>query len=667
MKKTAIIIGSGLAALSAMAYVDITGITTPLPSSGSPVSITESMIGQILNGGMTYQFDANDVMIVHSAPIPRHVSNSIIFNTNGHTGLTIASSAKSSGFGKWYNYFGFNNAQVTGGGEVSFDSTADASPVWFNSLTIDATTVNMNLAADKFLRAADALSAATVTLKNGATLNWNSAVPTQFYLNGKDSSTAGTWVANTKEIAFSASGSTRSVVNFSSSALTNVDGVGDVLYNFSSSGVVNYTFDASLGSDIIMYNNTGTRLSNSARTILTTGQTLTYKASSDSTAPIAELNLHSPTTTTYGTYVFDFNGTMSAINQADANSRGVVKVVAGRNIVVTGRSSANTVNLIIEDGASFAMQGNASGTSTAGNNIMNNLIVGTGSSFTVAGGLRTAGMNIDGDLVVNGTGRKTSPGSVDDFIIGFNNSNVLQGSTTNNQFTFGANATLTQAYQSDGAKNWTTTTYRSGDITITNFEINSATSSINFGNKVMLARGTSFTLNTADAIVMGSGEAWGAISQATSVFTFDDYILNGGEANLRNLYHVFTINAANNIGAFSFDAQYHKVKLVFGESGSLTLGAEDGEYFTSLRGSYLTDDCVVIEGPAFQKLKVFDFTSAEIEQYFTVADTEAYYLDVVAADANSYWVNAIAVPEPAEFAAIFGALALAVAAYRRRR
>ena len=183
----------------------------------------------------------------------------------------------------------------------------------------------------------------------------------------------------------------------------------------------------------------------------------------------------------------------------------------------------------------------------------------------------------------------------------------------------------------------------------------------------MLARGTSFTLNSNDAIVMGSGEAWGAISQATSVFSFDDYLLNGGESNLRNLYHVFTINAANNIGAFSFDAQYHKVKLVFGESGSLTLGAEAGEYFTSLRGAYLSDDCVVLDGAVFQKLRVYDLTSAEIEQYFAVADTEAYYLDIVAADANSYWVNAIVIPEPATFAALFGALALGFAAYRKRR
>ena len=665
MKKNILILGSSLAALSALAYVDITGITTPLPTSGSSVSITESMIGAILSGGMTYNFDADGVMIVHSGPIPRHVSSTITFNTNGHTGLTVASSAISSNFGKWYYYYGYNNPTITGGGEISFDTTEGATPVWYNSMIIDATTVNMNLAPEKFLRAGGSLGSATTTLRNGATLNWNSANPIKFYVNGKDSSTEGTWVDNTSAITFNGSGSTFSTVNFSSAALTNVDGVGDVLLNFASSGNVYFKFDDSLGSDIVMYNNSGTRLGNSARVQLSNGKTLTYKASSDSVAAISELVVSSVSVSSRGTYVLDFNGEMASINQESSSTRGFVKIAAGRNISLTNRLTSNSVELEIDSGASLTSKGDGKGTSTAGNNIMGTLTMNEGSSFTIAGGLRTYGMNIDGAIAVNGTGRKTSAG-VDDFIVGFN---VGTYSTITNKYLFGENATFTQAYQSDGAKNWTSIARDNASNNLTGlFIVDSAAGSINFGNELLIARGTSFTLNSTDAFVLGSGEAWGATSQATSVFTFADYALSSSvEALTRDLFHEFTINAANNIGAFSFDSAYRRVKLIFGESGSLTLGAAEGEYFNSLRGAYLTDDCVVLDGEVINKLRVYDLTEAQIAQYFAVADEENYILNITAADANSYWVNAIAIPEPAEWAFIFGALALGFAAYRRRR
>ena len=93
------------------------------------------------------------------------------------------------------------------------------------------------------------------------------------------------------------------------------------------------------------------------------------------------------------------------------------------------------------------------------------------------------------------------------------------------------------------------------------------------------------------------------------------------------------------------------------------------EFFYSLRGNYLVENCILIDGLAFEQLKVYDVSEEDLEKYFSVLDEEKYKINIAAVDgeANAFWVNAVAVPEPAEWALIFGAIALGLVIYRRRK
>ncbi|MBO5254344.1 MAG: PEP-CTERM sorting domain-containing protein, partial [Opitutales bacterium] len=261
--------------------------------------------------------------------------------------------------------------------------------------------------------------------------------------------------------------------------------------------------------------------------------------------------------------------------------------------------------------------------------------------------------------VVNGSGRNSSKQDADDFILG------IYASSDGSDFVFEKNATLTQVYQSNGATNWTHIDTNSGVPIGAKIITNSAKGSINLGNKLTIARGTVFVMNTTDAFILGSGEAWGATSQATSIFNLIDYNVSAATAGIHTR---FEINAANNIGAISFDAA-RVIEMAFGENGSLVLGEEAGEYFNSLRGDNLVDNCILLEGLVIEKLRVYDVSEENLKKYFDVIDDSLYALDVKAVngEANAFWVNTVAVPEPAEWAMIFGAIALGFVAYRRRK
>ncbi len=152
---------------------------------------------------------------------------------------------------------------------------------------------------------------------------------------------------------------------------------------------------------------------------------------------------------------------------------------------------------------------------------------------------------------------------------------------------------------------------------------------------------TVLTLNSSDAFAVG-----GAASQAESVFNFYD-------ASTAKL----VVNKANSIGSLSFgDAA--KLTLEFGENGSLVLG---DSVVDSLSG-ILVDDMITLSGDLYKKLKVYDLTDEQINQYFT--SVNGIYLQD--AGNGAYWVNTV-IPEPAEWAAIFGAIALGFVAYRRRK
>ncbi len=651
MKKITLILGQSLLALCTMAVVDVSDITTsafPAAVNGV-VSVETNVKGTIPSSNMTYSFEGDDLYLIHNYNYARHLSSTIVFDTNGHTGLYLVSTANNPNFDKvvdgvGYNYFGINGSKFIGGGEITVDATSQATPVWLAGFSIDATTVNMNL-GEKVLRTAQG----TFTLNNGATLNWNTSTPTQLW----DQDT-GKYKANNSYTSFTSSeGTARNTVNLMSGALTSVEGVGNVLYNISvDNSRIDLKFDSSLGNDITIYNTNSNGLYNNGYVYLEEGRKLTYKSSSDGTAAIRQL-LGSGNG---GTFVLDFNGTMAGSVGQQGTSAFTVEVASGRNVATTSRYASNNSNLTLRENASITFNPSTNVNNTNGNNHLKRLTMEKGSSLTANAGLRFIGGDINGAITVKGSGRNVGANGVinnDDFIIGF------YGGVT----TFGESATLKQDYQSAGAWNWTGYGDGVADGGKTTIITNSGKGSINLGNSLRIAPATVLKMNTTDAYIIGSGEAWQATSQATSIFNLAVHFRNG-DAHTR-----FEINAANNIGAISFDAS-RVLEIAFGENGSLVLGEEAGEYFNSLRGDFLVDNCILLEGLVVEKLKVFDVAEADLKKYFGVLDSDKYVIDIKAIDgeANAFWVNtSMIIPEPAHWAAIFGALALAFVAYRRRR
>ncbi|MBE6414600.1 MAG: hypothetical protein E7035_08645 [Verrucomicrobiaceae bacterium] len=358
------------------------------------------------------------------------------------------------------------------------------------------------------------------------------------------------------------------------------------------------------------------------------------------------------------TFNVNAGGTVSYVNGAGTNVKSCTVVFAsGTTLNVTKRSSLNGQTFIFEEGASMITQ-NTDNTGTEANNIFGKNIMKKGSTLTVAGGIRMQASDIDGTINVNGAGsintnyQKTQ----DSFLF------ALYGGTT----IFGANSAINQKYStaksSDGVtvKNWL-----AGSANIVS---NAGTGKLVFGNKVNFLEGIKVTLNTTDAFVIGTGESWGATSQASSIFTFTTQALVASGAGSRAVNSVFEINAENNIGGFFFEAAGNStLELLFGENGSLTVG-EDAN-ITSFAGADGISFEIILEGEVKDQLRIFDLTEQQILDSFTVKNSEEYKLQIKDMGDGSFYVNAIstAVPEPAEWAVIFGAVALGFVAYRRRK
>ncbi len=393
---------------------------------------------------------------------------------------------------------------------------------------------------------------------------------------------------------------------------------------------------------------------------------------------------------------FNFNeDVLSTTTQVNSGTNVVFNLAAGKTFTTAYRFSTNGLAAFnVGEGAKVVANGSAY-TGTNGNNLFKGLNMAKGSSLTVAGGIRFDSANtnvIDGAIYVNGTGRAVlsknfdvngtstkiayNSYNPDEFIVGLNVSvRFDENASLTQKYIAPATATIDNTLVSTSSQNWL-----GKGVKVTTASV---AGSLNFGNMLYIQGGNAtFVMNSSDAYVLGSGEAWKATSQATSVFTlanrndtndigtYKEYKSDGKGTYLSNVSTstgatIFEINAANSIGAISADATERSVILKFGENGSLVLGEAEGEYFTSLRGNHLTTDFVTVEGDIYQQLKVYDLTRAQIDDYFKAANGNLFIQAIDEAN-NVYWVNTV-VPEPAQWAAIFGGIALAFVAYRRRK
>lgn len=323
----------------------------------------------------------------------------------------------------------------------------------------------------------------------------------------------------------------------------------------------------------------------------------------------------------------------------DINTNNNLLKITG-DLTTTKRTSA--CNLYITSTGSL--------TSNDGSNNVNSLVIETGGSFSVLGQNGTGGMALRGNSDIDGSiiivGGRTAPKAdamADQYAF------AIQGYTT----TFGANATLDQQTYSA-----TMDSYLAKGARVIS---NSAKGSLKLANILKIGGSARLVLNTTDAWISGyAAEACGATSQATSVFAILDHYDETASA-----FAVIEINAENNIGGFLFDAAESRLKLHFGENGSLVLGED--ESVKSLSGSALDSATIVLSSELTNKLRVYDLTEEEINKYFKTDSSDLVIEAVKQAD-GSYFVNVISnVPEPATYAAILGGLAIAFAFIRRRR
>ena len=121
------------------------------------------------------------------------------------------------------------------------------------------------------------------------------------------------------------------------------------------------------------------------------------------------------------------------------------------------------------------------------------------------------------------------------------------------------------------------------------------------------------------------------------------------------------VNVDNDLGA-----------LAFGNGTKLTLQIADGAVFSLgeiklQTGHSLNDYILVLDNWHDNSFRITEMTAEEIEGLHLYG-TDGSKLEFFAVDdqQGGYWINS-QVPEPAAVAAIFGALALAMAAYRKRK
>lgn len=190
--------------------------------------------------------------------------------------------------------------------------------------------------------------------------------------------------------------------------------------------------------------------------------------------------------------------------------------------------------------------------------------------------------------------------------------------------------------------------------------VNAAEGALQFQNTV--------TLSAKGTLILNSKNAFSTISEDGNTVLADQA---GTTFNVSKSYYEITaqptsdstliVNVDNDLGA-----------LAFGNGTKLTLQIADGAVFSlgeiKLQADHTLNDYVlVLDNWHDNSFRITEMTAEEIEGlHLYGTDGEKLKFFAVDDQQGGYWINS-QVPEPAAVAAIFGALALALAAYRRRK
>ena len=176
------------------------------------------------------------------------------------------------------------------------------------------------------------------------------------------------------------------------------------------------------------------------------------------------------------------------------------------------------------------------------------------------------------------------------------------------------------------------------------------------------------TLNSSNAI-----NTEGAASQGTSNFNIINYYLTYADKTVTEHFEAshakIVLGANNDFGSFTY---FDGSSLTIETNGfSSTIGKfvayTDGASFTFNLSNHSDFTLKLMELD-----NILTFTDEEgflrAENVLVFEDSFGEYAYICAADDGGYWINATsAVPEPAAFAVAIGTVALAFAAFRRRK
>ena len=304
----------------------------------------------------------------------------------------------------------------------------------------------------------------------------------------------------------------------------------------------------------------------------------------------------------------------------------------------------------------------------AGRIVVPNIIIKNGGLIESKNGIRltsaSAASTIDGQLIVSG---------FDDGGIKFTGDDGLTYNTRNFSLRFGngtnasadADAKVVTNINENGSIVQTSSNANMVNDILGQVNVESAENSLRFQNNIVLAGKGKLTLNSTNAFATINASKEIIANQANTTFYVSrHYVDKGTYAADTDL----VINANNDLGA-----------LAFGSNTSLTLSIADDVVFslgqiTTQTGSN-GEFTFILDNWHNNSFKIVDMAIEELQRlsfYEEVVDGETTTLSKLdvnfvetAVGSGQYWVNAV--PEPAEWAMIFGAIALGFVAYRRRK
>lgn len=354
-----------------------------------------------------------------------------------------------------------------------------------------------------------------------------------------------------------------------------------------------------------------------------------------------------------GSSVFTINNKLAATG--DDTRRNAINVekdatlsVAGANLKNSDMNIAgklNTSESITLDNVNMQLDGLISTTTKKTISIKNGTTV-TGNGFF---NMNTA-TTIDDTSSVDVRAISTGAG----FWVTVNGSLTVHADTTFNNLT--VNGTLQQL---DG----TATTFNRSAT----FGAGSSFKTV--ANNVTINAGTTsaaYTTLTIDAdnksFVVGTGNAKIDIKRGTIIIGKEQAIrdANGGLVSISTLNDtsnaILLINASNDFATISANKTQLDIFIAEGAVLKASFAASDG-------GAIVLTDFV--DNSVFvNNWESIDDLSTIFEAYKTIDGTE---VKIDKLYCNNGWLSSTAIPEPAEWAAIFGAVALAAAIYRRRK